>query len=150
MKTAAGTHPEPRSGEAKEFNWPVRVYYEDTDSGGVVYHSNYLKYMERARTEWLRALGYSQNQLQSKEGVVFAVTRMNIQFFKPARIDDLLEVRTRIIRSGGASLTFDQSIFAATGELICRADVEVACLDARTFRPARLPAALRLETNDVD
>lgn len=128
----------------------MRVYYEDTDSGGVVYHSNYLKYMERARTEWLRALGYSQNQLQSKEGVVFAVTRMNIQFFKPARIDDLLEVRTRIIRSGGASLTFDQSIFAATGELICRADVEVACLDARTFRPARLPAALRLETNDVD
>lgn len=148
--TAAGTSPEPSRAEAREFHWPVRVYYEDTDSGGVVYHSNYLKYMERARTEWLRALGLSQQRLHSSEGVVFAVTRMNIRFLKPARIDDRLEVCARITRCGGASLVFEQSILAESGETICHADVEVACLDARTFRPARLPASLHLETQDVD
>ena len=150
MKTAAGLRPEPLPTDATEFNWPVRVYYEDTDSGGVVYHSNYLKYMERARTEWLRARGNSQNRLQAQEGVIFVVTRMNIEFLKPARIDDLLAVRARIRHSGGASLAFEQSISAETGELICRADVEVACLDARTFRPKRLPASMRPETNDGD
>ena len=136
--------------ETTEFNWPVRVYYEDTDTGGVVYHSNYLKYMERARTEWLRALGWSQQHLQSKEGVVFAVTRMNIEFLKPARMDDLLQVRARLTRGGGASLGFEQSISNEAAELICRADVEVACLDARTFKPARLPASVRLEKNNAD
>ena len=145
---ASGNRPEPPPGQAKEFVWPVRVYYEDTDSAGVVYHSNYLKFMERARTEWLRALGNSQNELQAQEGAIFVVTRMNIEFLKAARIDDLLSVRARITGAGGASLTFDQSIHNGAEDLICRAEVDVACLDARTFRPRRLPASLRLEMND--
>lgn len=150
MTTASETRPEPLPGGAGEFTWAVRVYYEDTDSAGVVYHSNYLKFMERARTEWLRARGNSQNQLQAQEGVIFVVTRMNIQFLRPARIDDLLSVRARITAAAGASLTFDQSIHNEADELICRADVDVACLDARTFRPRRLPASLRPELNDGD
>ena len=126
----------------------MRVYYEDTDSGGVVYHSNYLKFMERARTEWLRARGNSQNLMQAQEGILFVVTKMNIEFLKAARIDDLLSVRARITAASGASLAFDQSIHNEADDLICRAEVGVACLDARTFRPCRLPASLRLEMND--
>jgi acyl-CoA thioester hydrolase len=132
-----------------EFKWPVRVYYEDTDAAGLVYHGNYLKYMERARTEWLRALGHSQDQLKSDEGVFFVVTRASMRFLKPARFDDLLEVRAALTGGGGASLSFAQAVCNAAGEPLCEAEVEVACLDAATMKPRRLPDAIRKELPDA-
>ncbi|MBK7116412.1 MAG: tol-pal system-associated acyl-CoA thioesterase [Proteobacteria bacterium] len=122
--------------------WPVRVYYEDTDAGGVVYHASYLRYLERARTEWLRALGYSQARLKQEESLVFTVVGMTLEFLKPARLDDLLQVRSAVKLAGGASVHFEQQILRES-EPILAATVRVACLDASTFRPRRLPAAVR-------
>lgn len=123
------------------FGWPVRVYYEDTDAGGVVYHTGYIRYFERARTEWLRALGYSQKQLAEEEGVLFTVVDLAIQYRKPARLDDLLEVRSAA-RVGGASVDFSQQVLAADGAVLAAGEVRVACVDARSMRPRRLPAGL--------
>jgi acyl-CoA thioester hydrolase len=123
-------------------DWPVRVYYEDTDAGGVVYHASYLRYLERARTEWLRALGYAQAQLKQEQSLVFTVVGMTLQFLKPARLDDLLQVRSQVQVSGGASVQFEQQILRDADQIVS-ASVRVACLDAVTFRPRRLPAALR-------
>ena len=124
-------------------DWPVRVYYEDTDAGGVVYHAGYLRFLERARTEWLRAQGYSQARLKAEESLVFTVVSMQLEFLKPARLDDLLSVRSRATLSGGASVAFEQEILRGESERILAAQVRVACLDAAEFRPRRLPAALR-------
>jgi len=133
----------------KEFVWPVRVYYEDTDAAGLVYHGNYLKYMERARTEWLRALGCSQDQLKTEEGVFFVVTQATLRFLKPARFDELLEVRSSLRDAGGASLTFTQAVHGAGGEALCAGEVEVACLDAATRKPRRLPERIRKELGNA-
>ncbi|MEX2524429.1 MAG: tol-pal system-associated acyl-CoA thioesterase [Gammaproteobacteria bacterium] len=122
-----------------EFHWPVRVYYEDTDAGGVVYHSNYLKFMERARTEWLRAIGFSQQYLREKEGIIFVVADMNIRFRKPAVFDEELTVTSTIKDMNAASLNFNQTITNSRAETICNANVTVACLEAATFRPCRIP-----------
>lgn len=122
-----------------EFRWPVRVYYEDTDAGGVVYHTGYIRYFERARTEWLRALGYSQRQLAEEVGVLFSVVDLTIHYARPARLDDELEVFTSAAVAGGASMTFDQSVRAQDGRVLAEGRVRVACIDARTFRPRRLP-----------
>jgi acyl-CoA thioester hydrolase len=124
-------------------DWTVRVYYEDTDAGGVVYHAGYLRYLERARTEWLRSQGYSQATLKAEDSLVFTVVSMQIDFLKPARLDDLLCVRSQAFLSGGASVAFEQHILRGESERILAAQVRVACLDAATFRPRRLPAALR-------
>ena len=94
----------------KEFNWAARVYFEDTDSGGVVYHANYLKYMERARTEWLRSLGIDQSQLKNERNIMFVVHKMNIKFRKPARFNDELLIKTRCIKVKSSSLVLDQLI----------------------------------------
>lgn len=123
-------------------DWSVRVYYEDTDAGGVVYHASYLCYLERARTEWLRALGYSQARLRQEESLVFTVVAMTLDFLKPARLDDLLLVRSRARLAGGASVEFTQEILR-DAERLLSATVRVACLDAASFRPRRLPQALR-------
>lgn len=128
-----------------EFIWPVRIYYEDTDAAGVVYHGNYLKYMERARTEWLRATGYSHEKLREQEGIVFVVTEMTISFQKPACIDEQIEVRVKLVKAGGASLRFMQTIINELEEVICRADVNVACLDAGTLKPKRIPNPIKVE-----
>ncbi len=129
-----------------EFLWPVRVYYEDTDSGGVVYYANYLKYMERARTEWLRARGYEQDQLAETYGILFAVRSASIDYLRPARFNDRLEVSAKLIEPGRASLTFAQEV-RREAEVLCRATVRIACVDRETLRPARLPAALYGELN---
>ncbi|MFQ5660265.1 MAG: tol-pal system-associated acyl-CoA thioesterase [Gammaproteobacteria bacterium] len=126
----------------REFNWNVRVYYEDTDAAGVVYHGNYLKFMERARTEWLRAIGLSQDVLHKEQGIIFAVTKMNIRFQLPAHIDELLAVNTKLVKTGGASLLFLQSITNQQERLLCDADVNAACLNASTLKPQRLPGSL--------
>lgn len=121
-----------------EFRWPVRVYYEDTDAGGVVYHTAYIRYFERARTEWLRTLGYSQQRLVQEEGVLFTVVDLTIQYRKPARLDDLLQVVTRA-GMAGASVRFDQSVLGPADELVALGQVRVACVDAQSFRLRRLP-----------
>ncbi|MCB1825590.1 MAG: tol-pal system-associated acyl-CoA thioesterase [Candidatus Competibacteraceae bacterium] len=128
------------------FVWPVRVYYEDTDSGGVVYYANYLKFMERARTEWLRARGFEQDVLLRDRQVLFAVRTLSVDYHRPARFNDQLEVISRIAEAGGASLTFVQSIRRADStDVLCGARVKVACIDAENFRACRLPRQLMRE-----
>ncbi len=131
---------------AMQFMWPVRVYYEDTDAGGVVYHSQYLNYMERARTEWLRSLGLAQTEIREQHGIVFVVRQMQLQYRKPARFDDALQVSTALAQRSGASLKFAQEILRGDETLI-HADVEVVCVDVEKFKPARIPLAMmsRLE-----
>lgn len=126
-----------------EFLWPVRVYYEDTDSGGVVYYANYLRFMERARTEWLRSLGFEQDELLARDSVIFAVRSAQVDYIKPARFNDLLTVRTSLQRRGRASLTFKQNIFRKSDDaLVCTAVIKIANLNAVTLRPA--PIAERI------
>ncbi len=135
--------------QQKEFSWPVRVYYEDTDSGGVVYYANYLKFMERARTELLRSIGYQQDQLQQELGIIFAVRSANIQYKKPARFNDELNVVTSISSLGKASIHFKQSVFlksshhsdSASG-LLSEAEIKIACINAEKFTPQSIPASI--------
>ncbi|HMR02277.1 MAG TPA: tol-pal system-associated acyl-CoA thioesterase [Candidatus Competibacter phosphatis] len=128
------------------FVWPVRVYHEDTDGGGVVYYANYLKFMERARTEWLRARGFEQDVLLRDRRVLFAVRTLSMDYHRPARFNDLLEVVSQVAEVGGASLTFAQSIRRADStEVLCGARVKVACIDAENFRARRLPRQLMRE-----
>lgn len=135
---------------AKEFIWPVRVYYEDTDSGGVVYYANYLKFMERARTEWLRSLGFEQDRLAEQEGTIFAVRRAEVDFISPARFNDVLEVRVGIVGRKRASMTFRQEIInTSNGRILCSGKVQIACIDAATFRPRPIPESVLKELPDV-
>ncbi len=129
--------------EAGEFSWPVRVYYEDTDSGGVVYYANYLKFMERARTELLRSVGFEQDQLQQELGIIFAVHSANIQYKKPAKFNDELNVLTSISRIGKASIYFTQSVYqSATENLLVDAEIKIACLNAKDFSPQGIPLSI--------
>ena len=121
--------------------YPVRVYYEDTDAAGIVYYANYLKYAERARTEMLRDLGTENARLMETEELAFAVRRCEVDFFKPARLDDLLSVETRLIDVGGASLVADQRVKRDNAELV-RMELKLACMSL-DGRPARLPAAVK-------
>jgi acyl-CoA thioester hydrolase len=125
-----------------EFRWPVRVYWEDTDAGGVVYHASYIRYLERGRSEWLRAQGWSQAQLAEEQKVLFSVVNLQIHYHLPARLDDLLEVVTQPRIGGGASLQFDQQV-RRSDAVVAAATVLVACVDATSFKPRRLPVALR-------
>lgn len=130
-----------------EFVWPVRVYYEDTDSGGVVYYANYLKFMERARTEWLRHLGYEQTHLHEREGVLFMVYSVEMRLRKPGRFNDLLQVVSRVEHAGKARLMFEQRIERAEDSvsLLCCGKVGVACVDALTWRPKAIPQRMWTE-----
>ncbi len=121
---------------------PVRVYYEDTDAAGIVYHSNYLKFAERGRTEFLRGLGFDHPRLAAEHRVVFAVAQCTVDFVRPARLDDLLTVRTEVVGLGGARIEMAQLIHR-NGEAVARLGVTLAVLDARALRPTRLPEALR-------
>ncbi|HEY8509307.1 MAG TPA: tol-pal system-associated acyl-CoA thioesterase [Steroidobacteraceae bacterium] len=120
------------------FSWPVRVYWEDTDGGGIVYYANYLRFLERARTEWLRSLGFSQQRLAAESGIIFTVVNLSVEYRRPARLDDELDVRCEVHATGGASFRFDQWIYRGE-ELLLQAQVKVACVDARTMRPRRVP-----------
>ena len=131
-----------------EFIWPVRVYYEDTDSGGVVYYANYLKFMERARTEWLRSLGFEQDQLLKRDNILFAVRSINLDYLKPARFNDRLLVSAKISARGHASLTFAQAV-RREAENLCTGQVRIACLAADTLRPHALPPHMLTELPDV-
>lgn len=146
-----------------EFRWPLRVYIEDTDAGGIVYYVNYLKYMERARTEYLRSFGYGKNSFDDggpaaggaaiddrepagnrifTDDFMFVVHSVNVRYKKPARLDDQLLATARVLERGAAQLRFGQRILRGDEEL-CGGEVKVACVDRRNFRPRRIPAALQ-------
>nr|WP_240345484.1 MULTISPECIES: tol-pal system-associated acyl-CoA thioesterase [Pectobacterium] len=126
------------------FRWPVRVYFEDTDAGGVVYHARYVAFYERARTEALRERNFHQQALLS-EHVAFAVRRMTVEYLAPARLDDMLEVQSEIISLRGASMTFAQRILNAHGTLLSHAEVLIACIDPHQMKPIALPKSIVAE-----
>ena len=123
------------------FSIPIRVYYEDTDSGGVVYYANYLKFMERARTEWMRALGFEQDELLRTHGVLFAVRSVKLDFLKPARFNDLLQVTVAVSHRGGASVTVRQRV-QRQDLVLCEGEVKIACIAAESFTSCAMPDAI--------
>lgn len=130
--------------ESTPFRWPIRVYYEDTDAGGVVYHANYLNYFERARTELLREIGVNQQALFA-EHTAFVVRHMDIDFHRGARLDDALEVVTTVSAMGRASMTFCQSLVNSDQKALCAATVKIACVDPTTMKPKSIPTQIKSE-----
>ena len=134
------------------FSWPVRVYYEDTDSGGVVYYANYLRFMERARTEWLRSLSIEQDQMREQEGLIFAVTHVDVAYLKPARFNDSLIVKCKLMALKRASMKFEQQVLCqgADGQTeLSRGQINIACLDAESLRPRPIPKHIYTEIASV-
>jgi acyl-CoA thioester hydrolase len=129
----------------KHFIWPVRIYYEDTDSGGVVYYANYLKFMERARTEWLRTLGFEQDVLARDDNLLFVVRAVQIDYLKPACLNDLLQVITQIIEVRQASLVFQQHVLNAKQDLLCEGHVRIVCVHADILKPKQIPEKILAE-----
>lgn len=127
------------TGPAISFSWPIRVYWEDTDAGGVVYHAGYLRFLERARSEWLRACGIDQQRLRDDTGIGFVVRDMHIGFVAPARLDDELDVHVAVEQLRAASMKFAQSIHRRDGTLLIQASVRVACVDLANMRPCKIP-----------
>jgi acyl-CoA thioester hydrolase len=132
------------SNDNEPFAWPVRVYYEDTDAQGVVYYANYFRFMERARTEWLRALGVDMVALQAEERRIFVVAEVQVRFLAPARLSDELTVTARLAKLTRVSFDIEQQIYRgnADGELLISGIVKAAYLDADTMRPKRIPPSL--------
>ena len=128
----------------KQFNWNARVYYEDTDAGGVVYHARYLAFYERARTEMLRQLDISQQTLL-QEGIAFVVKKMDISYDFPARLDDMLTISTQVEQIRKASIIFKQTILNQNKQIISNADVVIACVNMTKMKPCALPKLLVLE-----
>ncbi len=120
------------------FSLPVRVYFEDTDSGGIVYYANYLKFMERARTEFLRTLGFEQDNLSQHSQRLFVVKHVSVNYVRPARFNALLDVSARVDAVKNASLSFSQAV-TESGSPVCNATVQLACLHTNTMKPARIP-----------
>jgi acyl-CoA thioester hydrolase len=133
------------------FSWPVRVYYEDTDAGGVVFYANHLKFFERARTEMLRAMGYEQDELIANEGIIFVVRSVQVDYLSPARFNEQLQVSAKVSLAKKTSLTFEQ-IITRDDEVLCKGNIRIACLDAQTMRPKAIPetlfSALRAYTHE--
>jgi acyl-CoA thioester hydrolase len=125
-----------------EFSWPVRVYYEDTDAVGVVYYANYLKFMERARTEWLRARGFEQDRLREESGVLFVVRAIQLDLKRPARFNDVLRVTCKPVALGRASLEMTQQV-SRDGVELAAGSVRLACIDPVRFVPVAMPSAVR-------
>jgi acyl-CoA thioester hydrolase len=137
MKPAADT--------ARVFGWPVRVYWEDTDAGGIVFYANYLKFFERARTEWLRAAGIAQHALRARTGGMFVVAATDLRYHRAARLDDQLLVTARVQESGRACLTIAQQAYLGPdtcGPLLCEATIRIGWVMADTLRPARMPPTI--------
>ncbi len=133
------------------FSWAVRVYYEDTDSGGVVYYANYLKFMERARTEFLRFHGFEQDQLIEKQNIIFAVRSVQCDYKSPARFNDELSVTAEVVELKKASMLFEQKIVRIDqpNKILCQGKIRIACLRADTFKPCAIPQSL-MEVASVD
>ena len=124
-----------------KFIWPIRVYYEDTDAGGVVFYANYLKFFERARTEMLRAMGYEQDELIVNEGIIFVVRSVQVDYLRPARFNEQIQVSAEVTLAKKASLTFEQLITRGD-DVLCTSIIRIACLDAKTMRPKAIPENL--------
>lgn len=120
------------------FFWPVRIYYEDTDAGGVVYHANYLNFFERARTEMLRHFGFEQDQLKEESEVLFAVRSLNIDYLKPAKFNDFLNIVTKITDCRKTWMMFEQTLMR-DDEVLCQAHIRIACIDALKLKPKPIP-----------
>ena len=132
---------------AVAFRLPVRVYWEDTDAGGVVFYANYLKFFERARTEWLRALGVGQQALREASGAIFVVSETALRYAAPARLDDLLDITVTPTELGRASMVLQQQAWrsspaAPAPALLCEGSIRIGCVDAATLRPRRFPPAI--------
>ncbi len=135
-------HPEPVEGRQVQpervFSWPVRVYWEDTDAGGIVFYANYLKFFERTRTEWLRSLGIEQQQLKQATGGMFVVAETRIRYLRPTRLDDALIVTASLQQSGRASLTiWQQALLKDT--VVCEGAIRIGWVDASSLQPSRIP-----------
>jgi acyl-CoA thioester hydrolase len=136
------TQPTPLNPPA-DFAHPVRIYWEDTDAGGVVFYANYLKFFERARTEWLRSLGYGQESLRTDTGAMFVVAQTQVRYLKPARLDDLLSVTVQVQSAGRASMDIAQVAWRGA-ERLAEGDIRIGCVDTATFKPRRIPNELLL------
>lgn len=134
------------------FHFPIRIYYEDTDAGGVVYYANYLKFLERCRTEWLRAGGYDQSRLLDEARIAFVVRRVEADYLRPARLDDQLDVGLRVEKIGAAQIVFTQTVSrigaGAAPELLLSARVQIVSIDIDHFRPAALPAWIKTQLQE--
>ncbi|MGA2552274.1 MAG: tol-pal system-associated acyl-CoA thioesterase [Burkholderiaceae bacterium] len=147
-----------QAGAGAPFEFAIRVYYEDTDAGGVVFYANYLKFFERARTEWLRALGVSQERLKEEDGLVFVVRHTAVDYVLPARLDDRLIIRSKLARLGRVAVEFDQEAYRAGAgahahdELVSRGRIKVGCVDRLKLRPAEIPESIRnaFQTNNIN
>ena len=126
---------------AFSFSHPVRIYWEDTDAGGVVFYANYLKFFERARTEWLRALGIAQQPLRAEQGLMFVVTDTSVRYLQPARLDDQLTVTVALAEAARVTLTLAQSALRGA-TLLADSRITLACVEADSFRPRRLPIGI--------
>jgi acyl-CoA thioester hydrolase len=126
------------------YHFKIRVYWEDTDAGGIVFYANYLKFFERARTEWLRARGISQQHLREHGGAMFVVTETALRYHAPARLDDLIEVTVQVREAARASMVIAQQALR-DGTLLAEGDIKIACVDARSLRPRRIPAEILQE-----
>jgi acyl-CoA thioester hydrolase len=122
----------------EEFNWMLRVYYEDTDAGGIVFYANYLKFFERARTEWLRAAGVNQQQMVAQHQAMFVVKSTAVEYHAPARLDDEIRVAVIVERLGRASVQFIQQAWCGD-RLLCSGKIKVGCVDALSLRPSAIP-----------
>ena len=131
----------------KVFSWPVRVYFQDTDAGGVTYHASYVNFMERARTEWLRSFGYSNAGLMQKLGVMFVVRSIKLDYLKPAQLDDLVTVTARIKEMGRSRVTLLQEVRRGD-ELLTEGEVHLVCVTVDTFKPTAVPDMLRDQWKD--
>ena len=130
------------------FSMRIRVYYEDTDVAGVVYYANYLKFMERARTEWLRSAGFELDELAKRDHVMFVVRSANMEFLKPARFNDAIDVDAAIADHRGASIRFTQQV-RRRDTILCKGDIRIACVDSATHAPRALPATLIARLKEI-
>jgi acyl-CoA thioester hydrolase len=137
--------PAPPSADADRvlFRWPLRVYWEDTDAGGIVFYANYLKFFERARTEWLRSLGVHQQALREREGTIFVVADTAVRYHAPARLDDAIEVTVAVLARGSASLRLRQQAWRGD-TLLAAGDIRIGCVDQGTLRPCRIRSVIQL------
>jgi acyl-CoA thioester hydrolase len=126
-----------------EFSATMRIYWEDTDAAGIVFYANYLKFFERARTEWLRGLGFGQEQLRTDAGIAFVVSETRLRYRRPARLDDVIDVSVAVVHLGQASLEIAQEARRA-GELLADGTIRIGCVELETFRPCRIPNEIRL------
>jgi acyl-CoA thioester hydrolase len=127
------------------FTFPIRIYWEDTDAGGIVFYANYLKFFERARTEWLRSLGVEQQSLKDESGGMFVVSETQLKYFSPARLDDLLEVTAQTAESGRASMVLTQQAWlnaAGQRKLLAEGTIRIGWVDSHTMKPGRIPAKI--------